>query len=255
MKKTTIALIALIGLALSRAASAQDEERIQKLFAQAIEAMGGEAYLGVKDIVSEGSLFFFDRDGNSSGLIKYSDWTKLPDKSRNEVGNKKKLRDVTVFNLETGEGWILEGQKDTRAATPEEMKGFRNDVRHSIDAIFRYRYKDPGNKLFYLGPGEGADVRLEMVKLLDSDNDEVTVYFDRMSSLPSKIEYRSLDKKGVRQRHVQEFSQWHTIQGVNTPLRVDGFVNGVKSSQLFVLKLTYNNSLPDSFFVKPEPPK
>ncbi len=251
----TIVVTALIGLALSRTAAAQDEERTQKLFAGAIAAMGGEAYLNVKDIVSEGNLFFFDRDGNSSGLIKYNDWTKLPDKSRNEVGNRKKLRDVIVFNLETGEGWILEGQKDTRAATPDEMKSFRNDVKHSIDTIFRSRYKDPANKLFYLGPGDGSDVNLEMVKLLDPENDEVTVYFDRISFLPVKIEYRSLDKKGVRQRHLQEFSQWHNIQGVNTPLRTDGFVNGLKSSQLFVVKLTYNNNIPDSFFSKPEPPK
>lgn len=236
-------------------AAAQDEERIQKLFSDAIAAMGGDAYLGVKDIVSEGSLFFFDRDGNSSGLIKYNDWTKLPDKSRNEVGNKKKARDITVFNLEKNEGWILEGQKDTREATPDEMKEFRASAKHTIDTIFRFRYKDPANRLFYLGPGEGSDVRLEMVKLLDPENDEVTIYFDRASKLPAKIEYRSVDKRGIRQRHVEEYSQWHVIQGVNTPLRTDGSINGMRSSQMFVLKLTYNNNVPDEFFSKPEPPK
>jgi hypothetical protein len=255
MKKTILVLAVVVGLTTTRPAAAQDEERIQKLFGDAIAAMGGDAYLGVKDIVSEGNLFFFDRDGNSSGLIKYNDWTKLPDKSRNEVGNRKKLRDVTVFNLEKNEGWILEGQKDTRNATPDEMKSFRAAAKHTIDTIFRFRFKDPANRLFYLGPGEGADVRLETVKLLDPENDEVTVYFDRASNLPAKIEYRSLDKKGVRQRHVEEYSQWHVIQGVNTPLRTDGFVNGLRSSQMFVLKLTYNNDIQDSFFSKPEPPK
>src|SRR5437867_7659698 len=103
----------------------QDEEKIQKLFGDAIEAMGGETFLKVTDMVSEGNYFQFDRDGNSSGLIKYNDYTKLPDKSRFELGNKKKLRDVTVFNLEKNQGWILEGQKDTRDATAEEMKSFK----------------------------------------------------------------------------------------------------------------------------------
>jgi len=28
-------------------------------------------------------------------------------------------------------------------------------------------YKDPENKLFYLGPGEGSEVTFELVKLLD----------------------------------------------------------------------------------------
>jgi hypothetical protein len=236
-------------------ARGQDEERIQKLFKDAIQAMGGEAYLSVKDIVSEGNYFMFNRDGDSSGLIKYNDYTKLPDKSRFELGNKKKLRDVTVFNLEKNEGWILEGQKETRAATAREMQEFKNAVKHSIENIFRFRYKDPENKLFYLGPGERADVRRELVKILDPENDEVIVYFDRASLLPAKVEYRSEGREGVHLRHVLEFSQWHVIQGVNTPLRTDETVNGFMHSQIFVVKLTYNNDLADTFFSKPVPPK
>ena len=94
-----------------------------------------------------------------------------------------------------------------------------------------------------------------MVKLVDPDNDEVTIYFDRISKLPVKIEYRSISKKGIRQRNVNEFSQWHVIQGVNTPLRTDGYVNNRRSFQSFTLKITYNNNLADSFFSKPVPVK
>lgn len=236
-------------------ARSQDEEKIQRLFQDAIQAMGGDAYLKVTDMQSEGQLFVFNAQGDSSGLIKYTDYTKLPDKSHNEQGNRKKELDITVFNLEKKEGWILEGQKETRAATEDEMKQFREDVKHSIDTIFRFRYKDPENKLFYLGPGEGPDMMDDLVKIVDPDNDEVTLYFDRNSKLPAKIEYRSLSKKGIRQRNTDEFSQWHVIQGVNTPMRTDGYVNGRRSFQLFVLKISYNNNLPDGLFSKPLPPK
>ena len=253
--KRFMALTACIWLTLLAPARGQDEERIKKLFDDAIQAMGGAAFLDVKDIVSEGSSFVFDLDGNSSGLIKYFDWTKLPDKSRNEVGNRKKERDVVVFNLETSQGWILEGQKDTREATPAEMKGFKDLVKHVIDNIFRFRYQDPANKLFYLGPGEGADLKYDLVKLLDPENDEVVIYFDRISKLPGKIEYSVLNRRGIKERHVDEFSQWHVIQGVNTALRIDSYVNGRKSGQTFPLKIVYNSNLPDSFFSKPIPPK
>ena len=235
--------------------SAQDEERIRKLFEGAIAELGGDAFLGVKDIVSEGSFFFFGRDGSSGPLVKYFDWTKLPDKSRNELGNNKKSRDVTVFNLSSNEGWILEGQKDTRAARPDEMKGFRDAVKHAYDNIFRLRWKDPANRLFYLGSGEGSDFIYEIVRILDPENDEVNIYFDRVGRLPAKIEYRNVDVQGVRLRHVEEYSQWHVIQGVKTPLRIDSFVNGRRSTQQFVLKVSYNNNLSDDFFVKPIPPK
>ncbi|NWG12512.1 MAG: hypothetical protein HXY20_03150 [Acidobacteria bacterium] len=254
MRKTT-GLALAVGLLLAIPSLAQDEEKIRKLFLDAIEAMGGAAFLEVKDMVSSGNYFAFDREGNSSGLIKYDDYTKLPDKSRFELGNKKKLRDVQVFNLEKGEGWILEGQKETRAATPDEMNDFKNAVKHSIDTIFRFRWSDPQNKLFYLGAGEGSDVRYELIKLLDPENDEVTVYFDRGSKLPAKLEYRSIDKRGVSLRTVVEFSQWHVIQSVRTPLRYDTLVNGRKLSQMFVVKIAYNNGLTDAFFAKPVPPK
>ncbi len=242
-------------LGLTCLAHGQDEEKTQRLFKDAIEKMGGETFLNVTDMASDGNYFFFDRQGNSSGLIKFNDFTKLPDKSRFELGNSKKYKDVQVFNLEKGEGWILEGRKDTRAATPEEMKDFKNAIKHNIDTIFRYRYKDPENKLFYLGPGDGSDVKFEIVKLLDPENDEVTIYFDRLSQLPGKLEYHSVDKRGLQLRFVVEFSQWHVIQGVNASLRQDTYVNGRRYSQQFTVNITFNTSLPDDVFSKPIPPK
>jgi hypothetical protein len=253
MKKIVLMfLAAAIG---SSIAGSQDENMIQKLYQEAIQAMGGSSFLNVTDMTCEGNYFMFDIQGESSGLIKFADYTKLPDKSRFELGNKKRELGINVFNLEKNEGWILEGQKPTRDATPEEMKQFKGEVNHSIDNIFRFRWKDSQNKLFYLGSGEGHDVMLEVVKLIDPENDEVTIYFNRISKLPAKIEFRKISSKGVRQRVVDEFFQWHMIQGVNTPMRIDSSVNGRKASQQYITKITYNNNLSDSFFSKPIPPK
>jgi hypothetical protein len=255
MRHFKIGLLVLILGLVAPEGRGQDEQKIQRLFQDAIQAMGGPAYTQATDVVSEGNYFMFNREGDSSGLIKYFDWTKFPDKSHNEIGNNKKARDVTVFNLEKNEGWILEGQKDTRDATPDEMKEFKAAAKHSIDNIFRFRYRDPANKLFYLGTGDGSDVQYEVIKLLDPENDEISILFDRMSKLPAKIEYQSVDKNGIHRRHSDEFSQWHVVQGINTPLRTDSLVNGRQSSQLFLTKVTYNTNMPDSFFSKPMPPK
>ena len=131
----------------------------------------------------------------------------------------------------------------------------RVNYKASLDNILRFRWKDPQNKVFYLGPGEGGDVSLELVQILDPENDTVTIYFDRLSKLPAKVEYRDVDKRGVHLRNVEEYSQWHVVQGVKLPLRIDGFVNGRKASQLFLTKITLSNNLLDSFFSKPVPPK
>jgi len=247
--------ICLIALILPAAVYGQDEGKARRLFDEAVEAMGGDTFLNVTDIVSSGNYFMFDRFGTSSPLIKFKDQTKLPDKSRYELGNREKQLDITIFNLEKNEGWIMEGQNEPKEATPDELRDFRNVVKHSFELIFRTRYKDPKNKLFYLGPGEGRDVMLEKVKLIDPDNDEVTVYFDRMSKLPEKIEFRRLNADGVRQRVVYEYSQWHWIEGIQTSLRTDGYVNGRESFQSHIIDIAYNNDLPDSLFSKPVPPK
>jgi hypothetical protein len=236
-------------------ARSQDENSARKLFEDAIEAMGGSAFSNVTDMASEGNYFMLDRFGNSSPLIKFKDFTKLPDKSRYELGNRKKELEITVFNLGKNEGWILEGQKGTREATPEEMRDFKKLAKHSMDNIFHDRYKDPANRLFHVGPGEGRDITFEKVKLIDPENDEVTVYFDRLSKLPAKIEYSSVNDKGVRQHIVNEYSQWHWIENVRTALRTDGYVNGRQSFQSFILTIKYNTGLDDSIFSKPIPIK
>lgn len=244
----------LVAAFLPVSARSREGDAALKLFEAAIEAMGGSDFLNVQDTVSTGNFFRFNRDGLSP-LMKFTDYTRLPDKSRFELGNKKRELEITVFNLEKEEGWILEGQKEAKAATREEMRDFRNLVKHSMEVLFRVRYKDPRNKLFHLGPGEGRDITLERVRLIDPDNDEVTVYFDRASGLPKKLEFREPDAAGVRQRVVHEFSQWHWIQGVRTSLRTDGYVNGRPAFQIHIIEIKYNSGLADNLFSKPVPPK
>ena len=236
-------------------AADQEENGALKLFENAIEAMGGSEFLNVRDVVSTGNYFEFDRFGASSPLIKFADYTRLPDKSRYELGNRKNQLKITVFNLETNEGWTLEGSGEAKEATADEMRDFRNVVKHSIELIFRARYKDPENRLFYLGPGEGTELNLEKVKLIDPENDEVTVSFDRLSSLPKKIEYVQKGADGARQRITLEYSQWHWIDGIRTTLRTDGYVNGRQSFQSHITEIKYNTDLPDSTFSKPLPRK
>lgn len=230
-----------------------NEEKIRALFENAIDALGGDVYMDVRDIVSEGQYFMFNSRGESSGLIKFTDYTKLPDKSRFELGNKKNELEITIFDLAKNEGWIIEGEREAKDATEDDIKSFRAAANHSIENILRFRWKDPQNKLFYLGAGEGADVTRDLVKLIDPENDEVAVYFDRVSKLPVKVESQRINERGVRVRVTDEYSQWHKIQNVLTPMRIDSYTNGRRSSQQFFLKLSYNNNLRDDFFSRPAP--
>lgn len=229
------------------------DARATQAIEKAINALGGQAFLQVKDITSSGKYYRF-RKGQNSLPISYQDQTRLPDKSRYEEGGKKD-RDVYVFNLEAGKGWILETQKGVREAEKEEVDRFKKTVKHAMENVLRTRYKDPSIRLFYYGPGEvSSKKRSEAVELLDDENDSVIVYFDLSNHYPLKIEYTETDPTGRKSKVEEEFSNWHNVQGVMTPFRIDTYVDGEESAERFVDRIAYNNNLPDSLFTKPPPP-
>ncbi len=80
------------------------EKKAREVLAASIEAMGGEAYLQVRNSTSQGRYFFF-RKGRK-GFTRYSDATVYEDpvKWRFEMGKGRRLA-VQVYNLELDKGW------------------------------------------------------------------------------------------------------------------------------------------------------
>jgi hypothetical protein len=56
--------------------------RAREVIQRAIQAMGGTAYLGVKDITRIGRYSTFEHNGESRGTVRITDMVKLPDKER-----------------------------------------------------------------------------------------------------------------------------------------------------------------------------
>lgn len=231
------------------------EKKARALIEQSIQALGGKAYTDVRDIKSSGLFYQFRKGANSAG-VPYQDYTRLPNKSRYEEGNKKKDKEVSVFNLDANKGWILEGRKGVREVRPEELDQFKKTVKHAVENLLRTRYKEPGMKLFYFGPEEViGKVRTEVVELLDPENDSVLIYFDEKTHLPIKLEYTEVTREGRKSKVEEEYSNWHVIQGVETPLRIDVFTDGEQSARRHIERISYNDKLPDSLFDKPVPEK
>ncbi|HSW39056.1 MAG TPA: hypothetical protein VLL97_06145, partial [Acidobacteriota bacterium] len=203
------------------------------------------------DMVAEGHYFLFDEEGRSSGMIRFIDYVRLPDKARFESGNREKDRNIVVVDLDNNHGWIRDGRKETREATSEEMREYRNSADRSLYNIFQFRREDPQNRFFYLGAGAGHEASREMVKIISPENVEVTVHFDRVSRLPVKIESLETNHKGIRQRLVDEYSQWRSMQGAHVPMRIDQYINGRRASQQFIMKIEYNRGLQDQLFGRP----
>ena len=91
----------------------------------------------------------------------------------------------------------------------------------------------------------------EAVDFLDAFNKSVVIFFDLESHLPLKMETHIINSVGVRLKQETEFGNWHTIQGVHTPLRSDHYTNGDISRQIFIEEITFNGDIPPEYFLEP----
>src|SRR5688572_12503436 len=97
-------LIALIAAATLFSPPAEAQDRGRTILNETIAALGGQAFLDVKDIQSTGRFFMFTK-GELSGADYFTDYIKYPDMERTEFGRDKKKLSVQINKGE--EGWVL----------------------------------------------------------------------------------------------------------------------------------------------------
>ena len=232
-------------------------ERAQQVLTQAIEAMGGDRYLGVKTEHVKGRDFLFARD-RRSGLIPFQQWTHYQDPIRYRSQTYKgKRQTLQVYNLELDKGWIQEGFHTIEEMPKEQLERFKLIVKRDFHYLLRNRLDEEGLSFFYYGPDDIAGSgELEAVEVIDKTNDAVTIYFDIESHLPVHMETQTRDKMGIRHELRTEFFNWHEQDGVLTPLSFHSFEDGEKSGERFFEELAYNTQFPPEYFLEPKlPPK
>ncbi len=229
----------------------EEEEKPRQVIQAAIEAMGGQQYLDVRNSHSSGRYFVFEK--NSKGFSRFLDWTVYkPIKSRFQLG-KDKNSQLSIYNLETRKGWRLEGKSDLEEIPEEEIEHWERSIKDHIDLLLKKRVHEKDIYLYYYSrtdiAGSGDH---EAVEVLDASNHSTIVFFDLETHLPSKTESHFTDKLGIRHKRETEFFNWHTIQGIRTPLRVDVHVDGERSNQQFLETVIYNVNIPPEYFLEPE---
>ena len=252
MKRSLVTLVLLSAVSCQLSAvRAEQNSKAREVIAAAVEAMGGKNYLGIKNYHKVGRYFIFDKMGRRN-FTPFMDWTVFePIKWRFQLG-KDKRRKVQIYNLEIEKGWILEGKSSVEEIPEEEIKDFEKDVKSDIDILLRDRVDEEGMSLFYYGPDDiSGSGEYEAVDFLDAANKSVVIFFDLESHLPLKMETHIINSVGVRLKQETEFTNWHTIQGVHTPLRSDHYTDGEMSRQIFIEEITFNGNIPPEYFLEP----
>ena len=209
-----------------------------------IRALGGEAYLNIRTMTSEGrSYSFWQGRPSGMGVVFWRFW-EWPDKDRMEL---TKQRDVV--ELYVGDKGYEITYKGTGTQDPKQIADYLRRRDHSLENVIRKWLFALGTMILYSGTAIVEQNLADEITVLNKDNDSVTISVDPRTHLPVRktFSYRDpLDR--LKDDDTDIFSNYRLVQGINTPFSTVLMLNGEMRSQRFITNVTYNTDLAASLF-------
>jgi len=250
-----------------KSAEDQSTEKARALLAQAIEALGGSAYLNYSTRSEEGrSYSLYHSQSRGTGTI-YRRFYRYADKDRVEFALEKGIGvyDLIPFPIPVPEGksnkktdvaLIHNGDKgyevSFKGTEQEDAKDTTDYLRRrerSMEWVLRKWIHEPGVALFYDGTALGNANLADKVTITNSLNESVTLFLDTTTHLPVKKSYAWRDASDKYQNVEEEaYDNYKSVQGIMTPYTLSRYYNGDLVSERFLSKVKYNNELADSLF-------
>ncbi len=216
------------------------QERAKQLLEQCLEAMGGDAFLDVRNMVQKGRAYSFRRQ-NLRGLAVMSIFTRFdpmresddPDwlpVSRREVYTEK--GDYYVL-FQNGKGWEVTF-RGARPLPEDSLLRYRESTRRDIFYILRYRLDEPGMYYYYAGTEIIDNVPTHAIEIVDGQGDAVTVYLRMSDNLPVQQVYIRRDPKTrIPYEEKSLFSKYRKVGRVAVPWNIQRQRDDSKIFELF----------------------
>ena len=227
---------------------AQSAAKAKELLQQAIEALGGAAYLNVHDLTCTGRLSQFGHSGELNGFEHFVDYTVPTPPFRDRQENLPKRNIIEVYNGD--KGWDLDRGGVTEART-SDLARYQEDMKKDIDNILRHRIHEKDMVFRYGGPDVVDLKEADWVELVDSENRTIRIAISRSSHLPIRkvVDTRDANTR-MRAEEIEYYSNYRPFSGIETPFQITRERNGIKIYQVFFDKCDYNTNIPDSLFTK-----
>ena len=216
------------------------QERAKQLLEQCLEAIGGDAFLNVRNMVQKGRAYSFRRQ-NLRGLAVMSIFTRFdpmresddPDwlpVSRREVYTEK--GDYYVL-FQNGKGWEVTF-RGARPLPEDSLLRYRESTRRDIFYILRYRLEEPGMYFYYVGTEIIDNVPTHAIEIVDGQGDAVTVYLRMSDNLPVQQVYIRRDPKTrIPYEEKSLFSKYRKVGRVSVPWNIQRRRDDSKIFELF----------------------
>jgi hypothetical protein len=225
-------------------AGQENARQARALLNQAIQALGGQAYLNIHDMQQTGRTYGFYH-GRPSGVgALFWRFVEYPDKERLEV---TKERDVAY--VYTGDKAYEVTFKGARDMETKDLEAYLRRRRFSLETMLRVWINDPSVALFYEGTALAGNLAAQQVTLINSKDEAVKLFFDIDTHLPLKKSYSWRDPVDKQRDDEEEiYDNYKPVQGVMTPYSFTRYYNGDMQSQRFLNSIQYNQGLDPAMF-------
>jgi hypothetical protein len=225
-------------------ADLENARKARALLDQAIQALGGPAYLKIHDIQEEGRTYSFYHGRPTSNGVLFWRFTQYPDKERIEV---TKERDVAYLYI-GDKGYELT-YKGPRPVEKKDLDDYLRRRRLSLETVLRVWANDSSVALFYDGNALAGNLPAQQITLINSKDEAVDLFFDLETHLPLKKSYKWRDPVD-KERNVEEeiYDNYRLVQGVMTPWGFTRYFNGDMQTQRFINGVHYNQGLNQAMF-------
>jgi hypothetical protein len=272
--RTAASMVLMLGLASAFGKSANAQElmpeqsaaKARQVLQEVIGALGGQAYLNVRDTECEGRIAQFGTNNELMGFTAFRDLWLLPDKNRTEYISKGEHTIagflmgsdnlmithggimITVFNGD--QGWLLD--KSGLSSQPEDVvKNFTDQLKTGMNNMLRTRRNEPDVEAQYGGPDLIDLKEAEWIEFTDRDHRDLRLAVDKLTHLPLRWMVVTRDPETrERTETTTSYTQYISVDGVQTPLSIVRARNGRKVIQTFLTGCKYNSNLDAQLFTR-----
>jgi hypothetical protein len=205
-----------------------------------VQAMGGQAWLNMKNMMRQGHVAGFDHGQPGEGTTDYWDYHAWPDQDRIEF---TKHRDVVQFYL-GHQGWEVT-YRGKKALPQEQVDDWLRRRDHSIETVVKTWLNDPKTILVFEGQRLAERHLADQVTLISAQNESVTILMDTQTHLPLRRTFQWRDPEFKdKNLDAEEYDDYHTFDGIPTAFTITRYKNQDVIRQYFVVHVTYNQQLP-----------
>jgi hypothetical protein len=218
--------------------------KAKELVAQAIQALGGQTYLTIRDREQSGRGYTLHHGQQTSNGVLFWSFSEFPDKERVELTKERDVAELYIGN----KGYEIT-YKGVHAMEQKDLEDYLRRRHFSLDTVLRTWVNAPGVLFLFEGNATAAQHPALQVTLINAKDESVTLYFDADTHLPVKKTFTWRDPVD-KQKNLEEevYENYRQVSGVMVPYNVTRYFNGDMSGERFYFSVTINQGLDRAMF-------